>query len=131
MRAIPAWRDSSSRSARSAEGSTTSRRGAPEVHSAEGSGAALTTPFLLDYDLTLLLVPIAVYAQAGLATGFRPFETSALIGAFLLPAAARPLAEAAHLPLAPWAIAAFFLVALARAGVAGTSAVCRPAPVAA
>jgi hypothetical protein len=75
----------------------------------------LTTPFLLDYDLTLLLVPVAVLAEDGLATGFRIYEKTALAAAFLLPAFARPLAEHAHLPLSPLVVAALALVILRRA----------------
>ena len=74
----------------------------------------LTTPFLLDYDLTLLLVPVAVLAEQGLATGFRAYEKTALAAAFLLPAFARPLAMHAHLPLSPLVIAALALVLLRR-----------------
>jgi hypothetical protein len=74
----------------------------------------LTTPFLLDYDLTLLLVPIAVLAEEGLATGFRAYEKTALAAAFLLPAFARPLAEHAHLPLSPLVVAALALAILRR-----------------
>jgi hypothetical protein len=75
----------------------------------------LTTPFLLDYDLTLLLVPVAVLAEEGLATGFRAYEKTALAAAFLLPAFARPLAEHAHLPLSPLVMASLALVILRRA----------------
>jgi hypothetical protein len=74
----------------------------------------LTTPFLLDYDLALLLVPVAVLAEEGLATGFRAYEKTALAAAFLLPAYARPLAENLHLPLSPFVIAALALVLLRR-----------------
>jgi hypothetical protein len=74
----------------------------------------LTTPFLLDYDLALLLVPVAVLAEDGLASGFRPYEKAALGAAFLLPAFARPLAQNLHLPLSPLVIAALALVLLRR-----------------
>ena len=75
----------------------------------------LTTPFLLDYDLALLIVPVAVLAEEGLATGFRAYEKTALGAAFVLPAVARPLAETLHLPLSPLVIAALGLVLLRRA----------------
>jgi hypothetical protein len=66
----------------------------------------LTTPFLLDYDLTLLIVPIAILAEEGLETGFRPYEKTALVAAYLLPGVARPLAQYAHLPISPLIVAA-------------------------
>jgi hypothetical protein len=74
----------------------------------------LTTPFLLDYDLALLLVPVAVLAEEGLADGFRPYEKTTLGLAFLAPAVARPLAANLHLPLSPLVIAALALVLLRR-----------------
>ena len=75
----------------------------------------LTTPFLLDYDLTLLIVPVAILAETGLARGFRPFEISALAAAFLAPGFVRPLAQYAHLPLGPLVIAALGVVLARRA----------------
>jgi hypothetical protein len=66
----------------------------------------LTTPFLLDYDLTLLIAPIAILAEEGLASGFRPYEKTALVAAFLLPGVARPLAQYGHLPVSPLVVAA-------------------------
>ncbi|HXT05517.1 MAG TPA: glycosyltransferase family 87 protein [Roseiarcus sp.] len=70
----------------------------------------LTTPFLLDYDLTLLIAPIAILAGEGLETGFRPYEKTVLVAAFLLPGVARPLAQYAHLPLSPLVVAALAAV---------------------
>jgi lysophospholipase len=65
----------------------------------------LTTPFLLDYDLTLLIVPIAALADEGLASGFLPYEITTLVAAYLLPGFARPLAHYAHLPASPLVVA--------------------------
>jgi alpha-1,2-mannosyltransferase len=84
----------------------------------------LTTPFLLDYDLTLLAAPILILAEEGAATGFRPFEKAALAAAFVLPDFARPLAQYAHLPLSPLVVAALAAV-LARRMIGR----CRPAGV--
>ena len=70
----------------------------------------LTTPFLLDYDLTLLIVPIAILAEEGLGAGFRPYEMTVLVAAFLLPGIARPLAQYAHLPASPLVVAALAAV---------------------
>ena len=70
----------------------------------------LTTPFLLDYDLTLLIVPIAILAEEGPGAGFRPYEMTVLVAAFLLPGIARPLAQYAHLPASPLVVAALAAV---------------------
>ena len=93
----------------------------------------LTTPFLLDYDLTLLIVPIAVLAEAGLARGFRPFEISVLAAAFLAPGFVRPLAQYAHLPVGPIVVAALGFVLLRRAlgHAPARAAICRRDPLAA
>ncbi len=61
----------------------------------------LTTPFLLDYDLTVLSFPLAwLYSQAR-RDGFLPWEKIALLTGFLLPLVSRPLAILFHLPIAP------------------------------
>ena len=88
----------------------------------------LTTPFLLDYDLTLLIAPIAILADEGLATGFLPYEIVTLIAAYLLPGFARPLAQYAHLPLSPLVVAALAAVLMRRVWA---QAVCGRRPVAA
>ena len=76
--------------------------------------ACLTTPFLLDYDLTLLAVPLVVLAQEGCGTGFRPFEITALAAAFLLAEVARPLAMNLHLPVSPLVVAALAFMLIRR-----------------
>ena len=86
----------------------------------------LTTPFLLDYDLTLLIVPIAVLADEGLARGFRPFEISVAAAAFLAPGLVRPLAQYAHLPIGPLIVAALGFVLLRRSlATAPAAEICR------
>lgn len=73
----------------------------------------LTTPFLLTYDLVLLSLPIAWLANEGLREGFRPYEKSILLFAYVMPqiviAAAR-----IHLPLAAVAILALHSALLRR-----------------
>lgn len=104
----------------------------------DGEGALLiaatllVTPFLLDYDLTLLAAPLAFLARAGVATGFRPWEKSALLAGFVLPAISRSLATGLHLPLAPLVLAALFVLILRRVREApvpvGTQVLDRVAP---
>ena len=45
----------------------------------------LASPFLLDYDLTLLAIPLVWLMAQGLRTGFLPFEKALLAFAFALP----------------------------------------------
>ena len=76
--------------------------------------ACLTTPFLLDYDLTILIVPVVVLADEGLETAFLSFEKTALAAAFLLAEIARPLALTLHLPVAPLVVAGLATVMIRR-----------------
>lgn len=78
------------------------------------TGALLATPFVLDYDLTLLAVPmIWLYAQTQ-RTGFLPWERLLLGAAFLLPLLSRTLATF-YLPVAPLVLAAVLLAIARRA----------------
>ena len=76
--------------------------------------ALLASPFLLDYDLVLLAVPLAWLAAQGLKTGFLPWEKLILAAGFLLPAVARALAGALAIPLSPLVCAAVFWLLLRR-----------------
>ncbi|WP_159109446.1 glycosyltransferase family 87 protein [Bradyrhizobium sp. USDA 3458] len=93
--------------------------------SATGAAILLGTPFLLDYDLVLLSLPIAVLAAEGLETGFRPYERTALACAWLLPLMARP-AGFAHIPLSPEVVACLLVLIWRRATQEGPKAVKPP-----
>lgn len=75
----------------------------------------LASPFLLDYDLTLMAIPLAWHLGQGLRVGFLPFEKALMAVAFLLPLISRVLAGAVGLPLAPLTIAALFALTMRRA----------------
>jgi alpha-1,2-mannosyltransferase len=77
----------------------------------------LTTPFLLDYDLTVLAVPLAVLLRAGSEghEGFRSWERLALGVGFILPLVARPMGTLICLPMTPFVVAALLSLLLARA----------------
>jgi hypothetical protein len=83
--------------------------------------STLASPFLLDYDLALLAVPLAWLAGEGLKTGFRPWEKTTLLAAYALPLVARGLATGLHLPVAPLVIGAL-LVLVARRALASQGA---------
>ena len=76
--------------------------------------ALLASPFLLDYDLMLLAIPLAWMAREGLRAGFRPWEKLTLLAAFVLPIASRSIASGLGLPLAPLAVGALFVLVLRR-----------------
>ncbi|WP_158818009.1 glycosyltransferase family 87 protein [Methylocapsa sp. S129] len=80
------------------------------------AAALLASPFLLDYDLVLLAIPLAWIARDTSRTGFLPFEKTILAVAFILPAVSRSIAAYAGLPLAPLTIAAVLILILRRAG---------------
>ncbi len=99
--------------------------------SAEGAllivATLLCTPFLLDYDLVCMALPIAWVMAEALRTGWLPWEKSALFAAYVLPLVSRPLAISLGLPIAPMVILALLLAvgrrasALAGRRVAGSS----------
>ena len=86
----------------------------PAEAAAAVSACLLASPFLLDYDLTLLAIPLAWLAREGLRTGFLPWEKTALLAAFLLPLVSRVVASAMGLPLGPLTIAAVFALTIRR-----------------
>ncbi len=75
----------------------------------------LATPFLLDYDLTLMAIPLGWLLGEGLRDGFLPFEKAVMTFAFLLPLISRLTAGALGLPLAPLTILALFALVMRRA----------------
>jgi alpha-1,2-mannosyltransferase len=84
------------------------------------TGALLATPFVLDYDLTLLAVPLVwLYAQTQ-RTGFLPWERLLLGSAFLFPLLSRTLATA-YLPVAPLLLLAVLMAIARRAQPAAVS----------
>ncbi len=97
---------------------TVRRRGnGPANGAALCCASLLATPFVLDYDLTLLAVPLAwTYGQAQ-RTGFMPWEKLGLLAGFILPLVSRPLAETLHLPLAPVVIMGVLLLVVRRVQV--------------
>lgn len=78
----------------------------------------LATPFVLDYDLTLLALPMAWLVLEQERTGVRGWEKSLLIGVFLLPIAVRGIAVLG-VPLAPLVELTFLCLLVRRALAAG------------
>ena len=82
---------------------------------AMAAGALVSTPFLLDYDLTLAAIPLAWLFVEARRTGFLAWEKLVLAAAFILPLVSRTLASSLGLPLAPLVLAALFLLVVRRA----------------
>jgi hypothetical protein len=68
------------------------------------TGVLLMTPYMMDYDLVILALPIAWMALNGMRTGFIPWEKSLLVFAWLLPLFARSIATGLLIPVAPLAM---------------------------
>jgi alpha-1,2-mannosyltransferase len=93
---------------------------------AVAAAALLISPFLLDYDLVLLAVPLAWAAREGARTGFMPWEKLVLIIGFLLPLLSRLFATGLGIPLAPLALMAVFGVVMRRAYLVSSPALKTP-----
>ena len=73
-----------------------------ELHAAAlVTATLLITPYMMDYDLVMLALPIAWLALEGRASEFLPWEKSLLVLAWMLPLFARTLAGKAMIPVAP------------------------------
>ena len=84
----------------------------------------LATPFVFDYDLTLLAIPLVWLLGEGGRSVFLPYEKALMALAFALPLVSRTIAGAFGLPLAPLTIAALLLLILRRALSAQSVEVC-------
>ena len=78
-------------------------------------GCLLATPYVLDYDLVISAVAIALFARHGLARGFLDYEISLLAAAWLVPLLSRGVAGATALPLGLIVLLAFYGFVLRRA----------------
>jgi Glycosyltransferase family 87 len=79
------------------------------------TGSLLATPYVLDYDLVVLAVAIAFYTRHGLSRGFRGFEISLLVAAWIVPLMSRGIAGATGIPLGLAAMLALYVFTLRRA----------------
>ena len=76
-----------------------------KLHAAAlATSVLLTTPYMMDYDLVILALPIAWLAAEGRRSGFMPWEKSLLAFVWLMPLFARSLAGHAMVPVAPLAM---------------------------
>jgi hypothetical protein len=59
----------------------------------------LATPYVLDYDLVVLGIAIVYFARLGLSQGFRAYEISLLVAAWIAPLLSRGVAQVTAIPL--------------------------------
>jgi hypothetical protein len=79
------------------------------------AGTPLMSPYVFDYDLALLAVPIAILAWDGVARGWQAGEREILTLAFFTPALVSILGHASGLQLGPLLLIALFVTAVRRA----------------
>jgi alpha-1,2-mannosyltransferase len=89
-------------------------------------GSVMVSPYVLQYDLVLLALPIAWLAMEGFERGFLPYEKTVLSLAWVLPRVALPLSQSARIPLAPFVTIALMTMILVRCASVPTPKQLRP-----
>jgi alpha-1,2-mannosyltransferase len=92
------------------------RSGALVEVAALATASLLVTPYLLDYDLAILCVPMACIANLAQKTGWKPYEKVILLALFFLPLVARASAMLLGLTLGPAFILALLALTWRRGG---------------
>ena len=92
---------------------------------------ALSTPYLMDYDMATIGLGAAFLYAEGRRTGFAAFERSILAFVWMAPWFSRPAAQFLSLPLGPLAmiLLAAMVVRRARQGIAIPPLTCNVCPV--
>ncbi len=65
---------------------------------ATAAGALLSTPYLLDYDLTVLAISLSFLVSHGMKDGFLPWEKTLLVCIWVIPGVTRVFAMATGIP---------------------------------
>ena len=92
------------------------RPGAGAEMAALAAAALLVTPFLYDYDLVLLVVPLAWVAGDASRHGWLPGEQAVLLACYLAPFAARACGLTLGIAIGPPLVLALLVVVARRAG---------------
>ncbi len=79
------------------------------------AGSLLISPYLFDYDLVWLALPLAWFAACAMRDGWRRGERAWLLAIWLLPALVAALHATLKLQLAPFALLGFFILIAHRA----------------
>jgi alpha-1,2-mannosyltransferase len=77
--------------------------------------AILATPYTLDYDMMVLGPAIAFFAVDGFTRGFRPWDKTAVAALWLVPLAARSVAQEVLIPIGVIAMLSMFFVIMRKA----------------
>lgn len=78
------------------------------------TATVLATPYLVDYDLIILIAPICWLAREALASRWRPWEKAILTAAYLLPMTGRFVTQALGANLSPVVLLLFLWILLRR-----------------
>ena len=92
------------------------RPGAGAEMAALTASALLCTPYMLDYDLACLSVPLAWLAASGGAGLWLPWEKIGLLVLYMLPLVARTLTMTVGIPVTPVLLAGLLALVAKRAG---------------
>ena len=82
----------------------------------------LANPFLRDYDLVLLALPVGLLLVQGRRDGFHPWEGGAIVVAWLIPLLSQSLAPDYSVPVAPVAVILLLALILHRISVTALDA---------
>ncbi|SNB74492.1 Protein of unknown function [Rhodoblastus acidophilus] len=86
------------------------------------TGALLSTPYCMDYDMLAIAPALALLAAVVMERGALPYEKSIMALAFVAPLLARPLGSAAPIPLGALSMAALLAAIARRAARTGGAA---------
>jgi len=86
------------------------------------TGSLLATPYVFNYDLALLAIPIALLAMDGYVRGWLPAEREILALTWLMPLVTVGIAETTNLQIGSLCVAALFFVSVRRAHRSESSA---------
>jgi hypothetical protein len=78
------------------------------------AAALVCSPYLVDYDLAILGLPLAWLLAGALRTGFLAWEKIILLAAYVLPVVSHGLAQSLHVPVAPFVLCAVFALSARR-----------------
>jgi alpha-1,2-mannosyltransferase len=91
------------------------RPGAAAEGATLATASLLASPFLLDYDLMLLAIPLAWITRATRNSTWLPWEKSTMFAAYILPFVSRTIAGYLGIPIGPLVIFAMLLIVARRA----------------
>ena len=83
------------------------------------TGTFLVSPYLFEYDLAWLALPMAWMTKVGLEQGWLPWEREILVLVWLLPFLMMIMARAVPVQIGPWVSLALLVMILRRARMAG------------